>query len=92
MDTHFLKFKLAYNVSSSSIYYSFSFEKSQGETQKRKERYFAIIRSYLILDTYIYAANKYPPFKIKNNTGNIFHITSQTGSLNCCVALNLSQN
>ena len=78
MDTHFLKFKLAYNVSSSSIYYSFSFEKSQGETQKRKERYFAIIRSYLILDTYIFAANKYPPFKIKNNTGNIFHITSQT--------------
>ena len=53
-------------------------KKVKGKLKKRKERYFTIIRSYLILDTYIYAANKYPPFKIKNNTGNIFHITSQT--------------
>ena len=53
-------------------------KKVKGKLDNARRGILAIIRSYLILDTYIYATNKYPPFKIKNNTGNIFHITSQT--------------
>ena len=53
-------------------------KKVKGKLDNARRGILAIIRSYLILDTYIYAANKYQPFKIKNNTGYIFHISSQT--------------
>jgi len=53
-------------------------KKVKGKLDNARRGILAIIRSYLILDTYIYTANKYLPFKIKNNTENIFHITSQT--------------